>query len=506
MRSDKFVVPWRKWAPQLPTEPKDVALDTRELDTAHCVQAKTQSGRTQSGARKKRKKKGRRGPVSLAFSPGQPMRPMIARPTVLQEGSGSARSDKHYSTKPATLAQFAALFANTHAELSNRTTSGLVTSAVPGKWRCTYCTHVIANKDPECDVCQNPRGGGAGGGAACGGGVDALKEVVDLSGDGDGADSGGADRGGSDPGGGDSGGPDSGGADPGGADSGGADRGGADSGGADRGGGDSGGGGGGSGGGVAGGAGSDQWTCGLCTALNTGPKYECATCGRDGDPGGRDSGGRDPGGPDSGAQGWACKRCTTINTGTKRGGGWRDHCAMCGEKNRPRDGKRNEVQQNLTQMWKDSSSSSESESDYCELAEMQCHVDRWIKYEEVLYEQVAMFEQTHNVLFAVATYKELAKNSDGRSRIYEVAKMPGHAMLRGQLDAIDQNSALDGGLYPREVRARRLRTAEIDMIQTWRRVVEAGKDIKAGLHEVMIAMALKHQHQQLSQSLLKHQP
>ena len=166
---------------------------------------------------------------------------------------------------------------------------------------------------------------------------------------------------------------------------------------------------------------------------------------------------------------------------------------MCGEKNRPRDGKRNEVQQNLTQMWKDSSSSSESESDYCELAEMQCHVDRWIKYEEVLYEQVAMFEQSHNVLFAVGTYKELAKNSDGRSRIYEVAKMPGHAMLRGQLDAIDQNSALDGGLYPREVRARRLRTAEIDMIQTWRRVVEAGKDIKAGLHEVMIAMALKHE-------------
>ena len=59
----------------------------------------------------------------------------------------------------------------------------------------------------------------------------------------------------------------------------------------------------------------------------------------------------------------------------------------------PRDGKRNEVQQNLTQMWKDSSSSSESESDYCELAEMQCHVDRWIKYEEVLYDQIRALQQ-----------------------------------------------------------------------------------------------------------------
>ena len=166
---------------------------------------------------------------------------------------------------------------------------------------------------------------------------------------------------------------------------------------------------------------------------------------------------------------------------------------MCGEKKMPRDGKRNEVQQNLTQMWKDSSSSSESESDYCELAEMQCHVDRWIKYEEVLYEQVAMFEQTHREQFAVSTYEELAKNSDGRKRIYAVAKMSGRASLRDRLDGIDRNSALDDGLYPREVRARRLRTAEIDMIQTWRRVVEAGKDIKAGLHEVMIAMALKHE-------------
>jgi hypothetical protein len=138
------------------------------------------------------------------------------------------------------------------------------------------------------------------------------------------------------------------------------------------------------------------------------------------------------------------------------------------------------VQVGATKEQNASSSSSESESDYCELAEMQCHVDRWIKYEEVLYESVTMFEQTHREQFAVSTYKELAKNSDGRKRIYAVAKMSGHASLRDRLDDIDRNSALDDGLYPQEVRARRLRTAEIDMIRTWRSMVEAGKDIKAG--------------------------